>query len=150
MTCASPSALACLSLAGGSYSLMGCYQSIPLVNPVLLPGTYGSATQCITGCNNAGAGYLYASITGSSCYCSVSGPTSSPVSASTCNILCSGSNTLCGGYDGSSAYSETYQYNAGGIPSCKASSTTTTKSTSTTTTSSATGSATTGELIALL
>lgn len=139
-SCAPPSALGCLSLAGGSYSWMGCYQSIPLVGAVQLAGTYGSATQCITGCSIAGAGYVYASIAGGSCYCgdSSSSPTTSPSSASTCNLLCSGDNALCGGYDGSSIYSEVFKYIAGGSSSCPAltSSTSTKISTSTTTTSS--------------
>ncbi|KAH8757804.1 hypothetical protein BGZ57DRAFT_996452 [Hyaloscypha finlandica] len=142
-TCAPPSALGCLSLAGGSYSWMGCYQSTPLVGAVQLTGSFGSATQCIAGCSNAGAGYVYASIAGGSCYCgdSSSTPTSTPSSPSTCNLLCSGDNTLCGGYDGSSIYSEVYQYIAGGSSACPAIATSTsssTLSTSTTTSSSAT------------
>jgi cell wall integrity and stress response component len=154
-SCAPPSALGCLSLAGGSYSWLGCYQSTPLVGAVQLAGTYGSATQCITDCSNAGAGYVYASIAGGSCYCgdSSSSPTTSPGSASACNLLCSGDNTICGGYDGSSIYSEVYSYIAGGSPLCPAitssTSTSTAKSTSTTTTSSSIGPTGTSELTAL-
>jgi len=149
-TCAPPSALGCLSLAGGSYSWMGCYQSTPLVGAVQLTGSFGSATQCIAGCSNAGAGYVYASIAGGSCYCgdSSSTPTSTPSSPSTCNLLCSGDNTLCGGYDGSSIYSEVYQYIAGGSSACPAIATSTsssTLSTSTTTSSSATAPTVTSE-----
>ena len=150
-SCAPPSALGCLSLAGGSYSWMGCYPSIPLVGSVQLTGTYGSATQCITDCSNAGAGYVYASIAGKSCYCgdSTSTPITSPGSASTCNLLCSGDNTLCGGYDGSSIYSEAYRYIAGGSPSCPAITSSTTTTSTSTTTSSATGPTGTSEFTAL-
>jgi cell wall integrity and stress response component len=149
--CPLPSALASLSLAGGSYSWLGCYPSTPLVGAVQLTGTYGSATQCITDCSNAGAGYVYASIAGGSCYCgdSSSSPTTSPGSASSCNLLCSGDNTVCGGYDGSSIYSEVYKYIASGRSSSTSITTSTTKSTSTKTTSSSIGPATTGELTAL-
>lgn len=140
--CSPPSALGCLSLAGGSFLLMGCYQSIALGNPVQLQGTYGSAAQCITGCNTAS--YIYASISGASCYCGDS-PLTRPGSASSCNLLCSGDNSLCGGYDGSSVYSEVYSYISGGSLSCPAiASTTSTSSarTSTSTTSSATSTST--------
>jgi cell wall integrity and stress response component len=151
-SCPLPSALGSLSVAGGSYSWLGCYPSTPLVGAVQLTGSYGSATQCITDCNNAGAGYVYASIAGGSCYCgdSSSSPTTSPGSASSCNLLCSGDNTICGGYDGSSIYSEVYKYIAGTSSSSTSTTTTsTTKSTSTKTTSSSIGPATTGELPAL-
>jgi len=153
MSCTPPSALGCLSLAGGSFSLLGCYPSVALTNSVPLTGTYGSATQCITDCNNSGLGYVYASIVGASCSCgdSSSTLTGNALSASTCNLLCSGSNTLCGGFDGSSIYSEVYGYLAGGSHSCPAvaSSTSSTLSTSTTSTSSAAGPTGTSEFITL-
>jgi hypothetical protein len=158
-SCGLPSAISCIPLSGGSYSWLGCYQDttsatgFPVSAGIQIPGFTGTATDCITACStgNAGAAYSYASIEAGSCYCGTSVSSSAPVSASLCNIFCS-DNTLCGGYDGVSVYSEAYIYNPGGIPTCPVVSTTTTSSsttlsTSTTSTSSATSPTGTSEIL---
>jgi hypothetical protein len=158
LSCGLPSAISCIPLSGGSYSWLGCYQDttsatgFPVSVGVPITGFTGTAIDCITACStgNAGAAYNYASIEAGSCYCGTSVSSSAPVSASLCNIFCS-DNTLCGGYDGTSVYSEAYIYNPGGIPSCPVESTTTTSSsttmsTSTTSTSSATSPTGTSEI----
>jgi hypothetical protein len=158
-SCSSPSAISCVPLSGGSYSWLGCYQDttsatgFPVSVGTQFPGFTGTATDCITVCStgNAGEAYNYASIEAGSCYCGTSvSSLAAPVSASLCNIFCS-DNTLCGGYDGVSLYSEAYMYNPGGTLSCPAVSTTTTSSsttmsTSTTSTSSATSPTGTSEI----
>jgi len=84
--------------------------------------------------------YPYASIEAGSCYCGTDVSSSPSVSASLCNIFCS-DNSLCGGFDGTSVYSEAYMYISGGSAGCPALSSTTSSSTmssTTTTTSSST------------
>jgi hypothetical protein len=159
-SCGLPSAISCIPFSGGSYSWLGCYQDttsatgFPVSGGAQIAGFTGTTTDCITACStgNSGAAYNYASIEAGSCYCGTSVSSSASVSASLCNIFCS-DNTLCGGYDGVSVYSEAYIYNPGGIPTCPVVSTTTTTtsssttlSTSTTSTSSATSPTGTSEI----
>lgn len=146
MTCGSLSALSCIPLSGGSYTWLGCYRDgvsatgFPASAGYQITGFTGTATDCVTTCStgNAGGAYPYASIEAGSCYCGTGVSSSPSVSASLCNIFCS-DNNLCGGFDGTSVYSEAYAYILGGSAGCPAlSSTTSTSTMSSTTTSSST------------